>query len=104
VAASADVNRARFARFVARVLVDAHERGMSDDDIAAATGVGSSTFHRWQKGQFTRAPSIEKVRSFCVGLGVKPRVALLALGIEEGRDDPEPEPAIPDDPCCSRSE
>jgi hypothetical protein len=32
-----------------------------------------------------------------VGLGVKPRVALLALGIEEGRDDPEPEPAIPDD-------
>lgn len=55
VAASADVNRARFARFVARVLVDAHERGMSDDDIAAATGVGSSTFHRWQKALLAAA-------------------------------------------------
>lgn len=97
VAASSDVNRVRFARFVARVLSDARDRGMNDDEIERVTGVGSSTFHRWQKGQFTRAPSIEKVRAFCTGLGIKPRVALLALGLEEGRDSPEPEPAMDPD-------
>lgn len=92
-----DVNRARFARFVARVLADAHDRGLTDRDIEAATGVGSSTFHRWQTARFARSPSIEKVRAFCAGLGVNPRAALLALGLDEGRDSPEPEPAIEPD-------
>lgn len=97
VATSDDVNKVRFARFVARVLTQARERGMTDDDIAAATGVGSSTFHRWQRGQFARAPGIDRIRAFCAGLGVPPRAALLALGLQEGRDDPEPEPAIDPD-------
>lgn len=95
--ASQDVNRQRFARFVARVLADARDRGLTDTDIAKATGVGTSTFHRWQKGQFASAPDINKVRRFCEGLGVPPGAALLALGVTEGRDDPEPEPAIDPD-------
>jgi transcriptional regulator with XRE-family HTH domain len=97
VAASSEVNRVRFARFVARALADARERGMTDDDIERATGVGSSTFHRWQRGQIGRAPSIDRVRAFCRGLGIRPRDALLALGVEEGRDDPAPEPVLSSD-------
>lgn len=70
---------------------------MTDSDIAKATGVGSSTFHRWQDGDFITMPKLEKVTAFCEGLGVPVKAAMLALGVEEGRDDPEPEPAIPPD-------
>lgn len=97
VTTSPDVSRVRFSRFVARVLADARDRGMTDRDIAAATGVGASTFHRWQAGKFTTAPDLDKVRAFCAGLGVPPEAALLALGLAPGRDDPEPEPAIEPD-------
>jgi transcriptional regulator with XRE-family HTH domain len=97
VSPSADVNRARFSRLVARVLSDAHDRGLTDKDIARITGVGTSTFHRWRSGQLNRAPDLEKVRAFFGGLGVSTRAALLALGVEEGRDDPEPEPAMDPD-------
>lgn len=96
-ATAPDVSRVRFARFVARVLDDARDRGLTDKDIAERTGVGASTFHRWQRGDFARAPEIGRVRAFCAGLGVPARDALRALGIEEGRDDPEPEPAMDPD-------
>lgn len=92
-----DVNRVRFSRFVARLLADARSRNMTDRDIAKATGVNPSTFHRWQRGDINGAPSIGRVRAFCVGLGVNPRAALLALGLDEGRDSPEPEPALDPD-------
>ena len=95
--AAPDVNRARFARFVSRVLADAHDRGLTDREIEEQTGVGSSTFHRWQGGKLARSPSIEKVRAFCAGLGVNPRAALLALGIEDGRDQTDPEPTLDPD-------
>lgn len=94
---SPDVARVRFARFVARALTDARERGMTDDDIAQATGVGASTFHRWQRGHFVRAPGLDRVRAFCVGLDIPARSALLALGLEDGRDDPAPEPVVDPD-------
>lgn len=97
VATSADVNRQRFARFVARVLADARDRGMTDSDIAKATGVGSSTFHRWQAGNFRKRPELEKIKTFCEGLGVPVRAAMLALGIEDGRDETAPEPALDPD-------
>ena len=42
--------RARFARFVSGALRSARDRGMTDKDIAAATGIGASTFHRWRRG------------------------------------------------------
>jgi len=69
---------------------------MTDRDIAAATGVNPSTFHRWQRGDF-RAPGIDKVRAFCAGLDIPPQAALLALGLTEGRTNPEPEPTIEPD-------
>jgi transcriptional regulator with XRE-family HTH domain len=97
VASSQDVSRVRFARFVARALADARHRGMNDKDIAEATGVGVSTFHRWQRGDFSRAPEIGRVRAFCDGLGIPARAALLALGVGEGRDDPAPEPVTDPD-------
>jgi len=70
---------------------------MTDQDIARVTGVGASTFHRWQRGQFTRAPELDRVRAFCAGLGVPATAALLALGMTEGRDEPEPEPVVDPD-------
>lgn len=97
VATAPDVNRARFARFVKRVLGEARDRGMTDLDIHAATGVNPSTFHRWQRGDFKTAPKVEQVRRFCAGLNVPERAALLALGLAEGRDETEPEPVIDPD-------
>ncbi|HEU4423684.1 MAG TPA: helix-turn-helix domain-containing protein [Pilimelia sp.] len=96
-ATSADVARVRFSRLVARVLSDVRERGWTDRDIATATGVGVSTFHRWKRGEFEQAPDVHKVRAFFGGLGLAVRPALLALGIEDGRDDPEPEPPMDPD-------
>ncbi|HEU4425026.1 MAG TPA: XRE family transcriptional regulator [Pilimelia sp.] len=96
-ATSADVARARYAKLVARVLSDMRERGMTDRDITAATGVGVSTFHRWKRGEFEQAPDVHKVRAFFGGLGLAIRPALLALGVEDGRDDPEPEPPLEPD-------
>lgn len=92
-----ELARVRFARLVSRVLADARDRGMTDHTIAEATGVGVSTFHRWQRGDFTRAPGLDRVRAFCAGLGVPVEPALLALGVTGGRDDAEPEPAIEPD-------
>ena len=94
-APSPDVSRARFAAFVARTLSAARQRGMTDKDIHAATGVPPSTFHRWQKGNFATAPDLDKVRAFCQGLGVSPAGALAALGLAPERDNPQPEPPMP---------
>jgi transcriptional regulator with XRE-family HTH domain len=93
VAVSRDVARARFAQVVKRALRDARERGMNDAAIAKATGVQPSTFHRWQRGEGTKLPQLEKVRAFCAGLDVPLRPALIALGIDETR---EPTPEIVD--------
>jgi transcriptional regulator with XRE-family HTH domain len=95
--ATPEVNRARFAAFVARTLARARDNGMRDKDITAKTGVPPSTFHRWQKGQFVTAPSLDRVRQFCEGLGVDPQGAMVALGFTPGRDDTAPEPPLPRD-------
>lgn len=89
------VARARFAKFVSRALDSARERGMTDKDIAAATGVGPSTFHRWRRAAGRELPEIEKVRAFCDGLGVSMVGAMVALGMSPGRDNAEPEPPMP---------
>jgi hypothetical protein len=47
VVVSRDVARANFGAFVRRTLRAAHDRGLTDDAIARVTGVGDSTFHRW---------------------------------------------------------
>jgi hypothetical protein len=85
----------RFARWVDRVVTAARNRGMTDDDIHGATGVGPSTFHRWRRGDFTRAPELTRLRAFCAGLGEDPNEAMTALGIRPGTDNPEPEPPLP---------
>lgn len=92
----APVSRARFARFVAHALAAARDRGMTDKDIAAATGIGTSTFHRWQRGEFATAPDLSRVRAFCEGLGVSTREALAALGMSE-RQPTAPEPPMDPD-------
>jgi hypothetical protein len=89
-----ETGKQRFAKFIARVLQDARDRGMNDGDITAATGVSNSAFHRWQRADFTTAPDLRKVQAFCEGLGVPTVLALRALGADEGRDDPAPEPAM----------
>lgn len=97
VSRSPEINRARFARFIARVLADARDRGMNDAAIYAATTVSPATFHRWQRGNFTSPPGVDKITAFCEGLGVPPSAALRALGADEGRDDPEPDPPMDPD-------
>lgn len=68
---------------------------MTHQQVAKATGVGASTFHRWQRGDFKEAPELDRVRAFCAGLGVSPVEALAALGVNEARDNPEPDPPMP---------
>ncbi len=91
------VSRQRFARYVARALADARDRGMTDSAIYKATGVSPATFHRWQNADFRTAPDLGKVATFCEGLGVPVEPALRALGLEAGRDDPSPDPTLDPD-------
>lgn len=84
----------RFARFVSRVLDRARDRGMTDVHIEAVTGVRASTFHRWRRGVV--APTVDKVRQFCAGLGVSPNEALAALGVGD-RAATAPEPIVDPD-------
>lgn len=95
-AVSRDVARARFAAFVKRALRDARTRGMTDQDIQRVTGVGQSTFHRWQKGEGAQLPTIDRVRAFCAGLDIPLRPALIALGMDDTRE-PAPEPDLDPD-------
>ncbi len=89
------LDKVRFSRWVGSALGRARARGLTDDDIADLTGVGASTFHRWRRGEFTRAPELARIRHFCKGLGENLDDALTALGMRPGRDNPEPEPPLP---------
>lgn len=95
VAVSRDVARVNFARFIQRALRAARDRGMNDRAIETKTGVGASTFHRWQRGDWTRTPTADKVRDFCVGLGASFDDAAAALGWTGATTVPEP-PMDPD--------
>lgn len=94
---SDDLIRVRFAHFVDRSLTSARARGMTDRDIEAATGVRSSTFHRWRRGEVRTVPGLDKVTAFCAGIGVDLADAMTALGLTGQRDNPEPEPAMDPD-------
>lgn len=66
---------------------------MTDPQIEKATGIRASTFHRWRRGEV--APTVDKVRQFCAGLGVPVDQALAALGMGPREATPEP-PMDPD--------
>lgn len=66
---------------------------MTDPQIEAATGIRASTFHRWRRGE--TAPTVDKVRQFCAGLGLSVEQALAALGAGPREATPEP-PMDPD--------
>jgi len=86
------VDRVRFSQFVERALATARARGMSAVQIEQATQIRLSTIHRWRRGEI--APTVDKVRQFCAGLGISPREALAALGVGTR----EPTAAPPMDP------
>lgn len=94
---SPDVALTRFAVLVKRVLKDLHDRGLSDDEIVDLTGVGKSTFHRWQSRQFgASGPQPQKVRAFFDGAGVAVKHAYDALGwVPDDETPAQPEPDIP---------
>jgi transcriptional regulator with XRE-family HTH domain len=89
--------RVRFAHFVDRALTSARARGMTDKDIERATGVRSSTFHRWRRGEVQTVPGLDKVRAFCEGVGADLAEAMAALGVTGERDNPAPEPVVDPD-------
>lgn len=92
---SPDLIRTRWAHFVQRTLDAARVRGMTDRDIEKATGIMSSTFHRWRRGEVRTTPDITKVRAFCDGLGASMDEAMRVLGMTGQRLNPAPEPVIP---------
>jgi hypothetical protein len=66
-----EVRLERFRKWVASTLLNARERGMTDNDIRAATGLSVTTWHRWQSGKFGRlGPQPDAVYRFCDGLGL----------------------------------
>jgi transcriptional regulator with XRE-family HTH domain len=89
-AASDELRRARFGRFVVRVLEAAKTRGMTIKQIEEATDVGKSTFYRWRDGE--NLPKTEELRRFCRALGVPIAEAYAALGWSE---DETSRPASP---------
>jgi transcriptional regulator with XRE-family HTH domain len=99
---SLEVARANFSAFVKRALREARDRGLTDDAIAAETGVGDSTFHRWAKGEWVQRPKLDKVVAFCVGLNLNQAEALRALGLEDGRPAPTEPVTIPEVDAIAR--
>lgn len=70
---------------------------MTDRKIYKASGVASSTFHRWRLGQGTELPQISKVRAFCSATGASIDDAMKALGMTDAAHEPTPEPPLPND-------
>lgn len=91
------VARARFAVFVQRALEQARAQGMTDAKIYAASGVSSSTFHRWKLGEGRDLPQLDKVRRWCQAVGASVEDAMQALGMTDSAPRPTPEPPLPRD-------
>lgn len=76
---SLQVRRVRFSRFVDRAIRGAQARGMNTADIIKTTKVGSSTFYRWRRGDWSEDPERAAVTNFCAGLGLDLDEAYRAL-------------------------
>ncbi|GGN40313.1 XRE family transcriptional regulator [Actinoplanes campanulatus] len=91
------VARVRFAAFVTRALEQARANGMTDTKISEISGVGSSTFHRWRRGEGRDLPQLERVRRFCTAVGASIDDAMAALGMTDAAPTPTPGPPLPRD-------
>jgi len=91
---SDDLSKARFGRFITRVLATARERGMTIKAIEEAGGVGKSTLYRWRDGEFL--PKVAELRRFCEGMGIPFAEAYAALGWSEEPQAYQPPPLIED--------
>lgn len=89
------VARARFSVFVDRALKDARSRGMSDRQIAKASGVATSTFHRWRQSEGRGLPELDRVRAFCEATGASIDEAMRVLGMTDAAPEPTAEPPLP---------
>jgi transcriptional regulator with XRE-family HTH domain len=64
----------------ADLIADARRaKGMSQEDLEAASGVSRGTLSRWERGVGDR-PEPENVRAVCAVLGIDPRWAAVSLG------------------------
>lgn len=95
---SLDLRRVRFSAFVRRALELAKMRGMTVEQIEAATGIGSSTFYRWRDGSWSRDPTPSAVRNFCNGTGASISEAYTALGWSETTQSRPANPSPIEDP------
>lgn len=91
VAVDREVARVNFARFVQSSLDAARARGLTDPKIEEATGVATSTFHRWRRGAWGQEwPKLQAVIDFCKGLGIAEEDAFAALGLRGERTPAAP--------------
>jgi hypothetical protein len=91
------VARANWARFVARALDSARNRGLTDREIQRVSGVATSTFHRWRVGEGRGLPKLPQVRAFVSAVGASLDEAMRVLGMTDGAAEPTPEPPLPSD-------
>lgn len=97
VAVDRELARVNFARFVQTALDAARARGLTDLAVASATGVGTSTFHRWRRGDWGQEwPKLQQVIDFCRGLSIPEEDAFAALGLRGERTPAAPAPLDPD--------
>jgi len=97
VAVDRELAKANFAQFIRRALQAARARGLTDNNIRDSTGVGVSTFHRWQRQDWGPGwPDLTAVIGFCTGLGIPEEDAFAALGLRGERQPSAPAPLDPD--------
>lgn len=74
--------------FAALIRDARRRRGMTQEDLHAASGVSRATLSRWERS-LAESPDAEHVRAVCAILGIDPRQAALTLGYL-GPEDVEP--------------
>lgn len=83
--------------FAELIVEGRRQRGWSQDELEAESGVSRSTLSRWERGLADK-PEPAHVRAVCAALGLDPRRAAVALGYltqeEVDGDHPRLDPNI----------